>query len=310
MKSQLSSYSIQRNLVAVLLIFINLAGLNTVSAGEEITIQYDDRRLNANIEMADGKDFSDGMVLIVHGTMAHYGMEIIGAAQQVLLDNEVSSLAINLSLNVDNRHGFFDCQEPHYHTQEESLVEIGVWIDWLKRQGTSNIILMGHSRGANQVMVYADESPAPGVTHVLLMAPGTSGTERGIAQYEARYDIKMVDVIARAEKQINQGKANELMRIDFMSCPQANITPRSFLSYWGENKKFNDIERVINKATIPTLVIIGDQDELQPDAIPVLESKITNENVQLEIVGGAGHFFRDLNMDDAIEIAVDFIGAY
>ncbi len=290
-----------------LIILLGILAMGSVKAGEEITITHEDLKLNANLEMADGKDFSDGIVLIVHGTMAHYGMEIIAAAQEVLLENELSSLAINLSLNIDNRHGFFDCQAPHYHTQEDSLIEIGAWIDWLRQQGVTEVTLMGHSRGANQVMVYSIENPAPEVTHVLLLAPGAAGTERGIEQYEARYDIKVADVVAKAEQQISRGNGDQLATYDFLSCPQANVTPKSFLSYWGENRKFNDVETIVNNASIPTLVVMCGQDELQPNALPILESALGNDIVQLEVVEESGHFFRDLNMYDAIDLAVEFI---
>ena len=296
-----------KNLVAGALVCMNLAVFSSSHAGEEVTVQHDDLRLNANLEMADGKDFSDGIVMIVHGHLAHNKMEIITAVQQTLMDNEISSLAINLSLSVDNRHGFFDCLSPHRHKQEDSVTEIAAWVEWLQQKGTEEIVLMGHSRGANQALVYATERPSSSISHVVLLAPGAGFTARGREAYEARYELKVDDVIDSAETLIKAGKGDELMKADFAGCPQARITPNSFLSYYNKTSKFSNPELIMNLSSIPTLLILGDQDDLQPNAAAILDSAIGNEKVQMEIIEGAGHFFRDLNMEDAIDLAVEFI---
>jgi hypothetical protein len=97
---------------------------------EEVTQQYRGLTLNANLELAEGKALEDGVVLILHGTMAHNRMEIIEASQQALLDNNQNSLAINLSLGIDNRHGFYDCAWPNRHTLDGGLDELDAWVNW------------------------------------------------------------------------------------------------------------------------------------------------------------------------------------
>ncbi len=44
---------------------------------KEVTQQYLGLTINANLELADGKALQDGVVLILHGTMAHNLMEIV-----------------------------------------------------------------------------------------------------------------------------------------------------------------------------------------------------------------------------------------
>lgn len=288
-----------------------LAGLLLAIAppakAEQVTMRYGDLTLNANLEMADGKDYSDGMIIILHGMLAHHQMEIIRSAQQVLLDNERSSLAINLSLNIDNRQGFHDCLLPHRHLQEDALLEIDAWVQWLRQKGVSKIALMGHSRGANQLMVYARDYPSRDVTHLVMLAPGAGGTKGARKLYEERYGTDLDEIVAFAEQQVASGSGDELMKFDFGTCPQTDATPRTFLSYWKINNRFSDFSEVLAGISVPTLILIGNQDELQPNAPELLASATVNERVSMIVIESAGHFFRDLNLDEAIEYAIEFI---
>lgn len=73
---------------------LSTTALGSASA-KEVTLEFEDLTLNANLEIADGKQFSDGVVLIMHSFLAHNRMEIIAASQTALLENGQSSLAIN-----------------------------------------------------------------------------------------------------------------------------------------------------------------------------------------------------------------------
>ncbi len=288
------------SLASLMLLSLSLPGQT-----KEVTQKYNGLTLNANLEMAEGKDFSDGMVLILHGLTAHNKMEIVSSAQQVLLDNERSSLAINLSLGIDNRHGFHGCDRPHRHIQDNAVGELSIWVAWLRGQGVRHISMLGHSRGANQIMVYAVEAIDPEVKQIVLMAPGASGTEQGRRNYLGRYGKSVEDVILEAKNAIKAGKGNQLMKMDLLLCAQADSTPESFLSYWLLPNKFAMFREYLSKSPVPTLVIVGSADERQPNSPELLKS-IENDLVNLEVIDGAGHFFRDLNMDEAIEIMVAF----
>ena len=149
---------------------LSIAGLLLLSSAigadaKEVTQQYEGLTLNANLELAaDGADFPASVVLVVHGLMGHNHMEIIESAQRVLRDNGKSSLAINLSLGVDNRKGFYLCDSPHRHLQENAVSEIGAWVAWLRERGAREIVLLSHSRGANESMIYVATRAAPEIT--------------------------------------------------------------------------------------------------------------------------------------------------
>ena len=298
--------SISKNLITVLfasvLIISSLPG-----QAKEVTQQYKGLTLNANLEMAEGKDFEDGMVLILHGLTAHNKMEVIRTAQQVLLDNERSSLAINLSLGIDNRHGFHDCSLPQRHIQDNAVYELGAWVAWLRERGTNQITMIGHSRGANQVMVYAVENRDPVVTHLVMMAPGL-GNNNVKQIFQERYGYIIDEPLEKAYQQISSGKGDDLMKnIDTLPCPKANVTANSFVSYYSKNNKFRKYGEYLSKISIPTLIITGTEDDRQPDIVELMKPFTNNENIRVSVIEGAGHFFRDLNMDEAMEAAIEFI---
>ena len=274
--------------------------------GKEVTQQFRDLTINANLELADGKTLEDGVVLILHGTMAHNRMEIIEASQQALLENDHSSLAMNLSLRVDNRHGFYDCTSQHRHITDEVLDELDAWVGWLRDNGVTRITILAHSRGANQAMVFTVERPDPAVTHLVLLAPNTNPSPK--PEYEARYGEIFDETIERVQKQIAAGKGAELIDdLDFSYCPRASVTADSFYSYYRVDDRFRNFPLYLPQIPVPTLIITGTRDELAPNIEKDVAPFVDGKKLRLSKVEESGHFFLDLNIEEAIEAAVEFI---
>ena len=273
---------------------------------KEVTQQFRGLTINANLELADGKTLEDGVVLILHGTMAHNRMEIIEASQQALLENDHSSLAMNLSLRIDNRHGFYDCATPHRHIADEAVDELGAWVGWLREMGVARIIILAHSRGANQAMVYVVEHPDPVVTNLVLLSPNTNPSPK--PDYEGRYGEIFDETIERVKQQIAAGKGTELIdNLDFSYCPRASVTADSFYSYNRLDDKFRNFPLYLSQLPIPTLIITGTRDEVAPNIEKDVTPFVDGKKVRLTKIENAGHFFLDLNIEEAIEAAVEFI---
>ncbi|MCK5665041.1 MAG: alpha/beta hydrolase [Thiotrichaceae bacterium] len=273
---------------------------------KEVTHQFHGLTLNANLELAEGRVLTDGVVLILHGIMGHNRMEIIETTQQALLDNDRSSLAINLSLSMNNRHGFFDCTWPHHHVQDDAIDEISVWVGWLRDQGVTRVILMAHSRGANQAMVYAVDNKDPEVTQLIFLAPGTFDDSN--QQFANRYGNHFGKLMAKAQKNISTGMGNQIMeKTDFWFCPQAKVTADSFVSYYSDKSRFRNFQSYLPRITVPTLITTGTQDERQPDIKKHVYPYVDGKLVRLSVIEGADHFFRDFNIEEAMEAAVEFL---
>ncbi len=291
-------------LVALLLSVFTLTA--QAAESKEIKQKYNDLTVNANLLMADGKSYQDGMVLLTHGTLTHAGRSTYANLQQLLADRGISSLAINLSLGLDDRHGEYDCKTPHRHRHEDAVGEIGFWLNWLKKQGANDITLMGHSRGGNQTAWFSVEQDDPAVKRVVLIAPATWNYDAEKADYKKKYGQSIEPILAKAEKLVAEGKGDTLIKnINFIYCKDTSATANAVVSYY-KNEPRMDTPTLLKDAKKPTLVVIGSADTVVTD----LEEKmngVESEQVTVTVVDGAGHFFRDFFAEDLADNAAEFI---
>ncbi|UHD15834.1 alpha/beta hydrolase [Thiocapsa bogorovii] len=291
-------------------ILIGLLAITSLSCAkaEEVNLDFNGLTLNANLEIAEGKQLSDGVVLIMHSFLAHNRMEIIEASQTALLENGQSSLAINVSLDVDNRHGFYDCMIPIRFKLADALDELDAWIAWLKGQGATSVVLMGHSISANQMLTYAATRHEPTVKALVLLAPNTVGHPSSPERYRVDYDSDLEQVLARAKELVEAGKGDELMtETDFGFCPKATVSAEAFYDFYEQNNEFWNAHVFLPKTDVPVLVIAGSVDDRQPNIPEHVAPYVDDERVYLTVIEDADHFFRDLNIEEAVEAAVEFI---
>ncbi|WP_299177157.1 alpha/beta hydrolase [uncultured Neptuniibacter sp.] len=283
-------------------LFVTLAiCLSTFASAEEVSIKPNNLRLNANLLLSEESGFST-VVLITHGTLAHNGMEIIDSWQSLLTDEGISSLAINLSLGQDNRHGMYDCSSRHTHKHTDAIEEIHHWIQWLKSKGSKQIILAGHSRGGNQSAWYLSEYQEPAIQALILLAPQTWDQQTEASAYKSRYQVELKPLLDNAAELSGD---SVLSKVDFIYCEDAEVYLESFVSYYQPDSRL-DTPTLLRSETTPTLVIAGSEDT----TVPALEEKIhaiNNKNVQVVEIEGADHFFRDLYMDEVIEHSIEFM---
>ena len=289
-----------------LILLIAVLAVGQVHA-EEVKLSHKGLTLNANIEQAD--DWPAGPVLVMtHGTLSHNKNELMTALQELFVENGVSTLAINLGLGLDDRHGPYDCATPHTHKHDDAVAEIGLWLDWLKKQGAKQISLLGHSRGGNQTAWFAVEHDDPVISKVLLVAPQTWSPEYAAKSYEERYGKALAPVLSDARKLVAAGKSSEPMaHTDFIYCKDTTATAGAFASYYDTDMR-QDTPHLLPKIKKPVLVFAATEDQvvkgLDKKLAPVAESGV----IELEVMEGADHSFRDLYAEDLVDRAVEFIG--
>jgi len=187
-----------------------LVVLTSVVDAKEVTLSHKGLTLNANLELAAGKTLADGAVLLTHGSLAHNGMEIITYFQSLLKEKGYNTLAINLSLGLDNRHGMYDCKVTHRHRHEDAAEEIGVWVNWLKQQGAKRVTVMGHSCGGTQTALYAAGQPDAAVNAVVLLAPATR-ENNDAARYQQLFGKSLAPWVERARQRVQDGQGGAVM---------------------------------------------------------------------------------------------------
>jgi pimeloyl-ACP methyl ester carboxylesterase len=280
------------------------AALAGAAAAEEVRLQHEGLTLNARLQLADGKSLADGAILLTHGTLAHNRMEIISELQGQLRDAGHNTLAINLSLGLDDREGAYDCAVPHRHRHTDAVGEITAWVDWLKSKGAGEIVVLGHSRGGNQTAWYAAEHADPAVEAVVLIAPSTWSEQEAARGYESANEKPLAPILERARAAARDGQGAQMMEeIDILYCQGTSATADAFLSYYEPDPRF-DTPQLLERIERPTLLIAGSEDTIVRDLAERVAPLADGERLQFVMLEGADHFFRDLYVDDIVE-AVD-----
>ena len=275
----------------------------------EVKLRLGELTLNAQLQKA-GDNWPKGpVVLITHGTLAHNGMEIVATLQALFEERGISSLAINLSLGLDDRHGMYACKTPHRHKHTDALNEIGAWLGWLESQGVQQVVLLGHSRGGNQTAWFAAERAAPLVSGLVLIAPATWDAERQAAQYSKRFGKPLAPIREQAQQMIAQGQGNQLMEgVDFIYCQDTSATAAAFANYYALEPRL-DTPQLLPKLKQPVLVFAGSEDDVVRGLEQAVAPLADGDGIRFEVIDGADHFFRDLYAEDLADISVEFIQA-
>ncbi|SCA57469.1 conserved exported hypothetical protein [Candidatus Terasakiella magnetica] len=261
-----------------------------------------------NLELAEGKNLKDdGVVLFVHGTLAHKDMAIVSAQRELLNEREINVLAINLTLGLDKRTGMYDCAIPHTHKHRDALTEIGAWLDWLKAKGATSVTLMGHSRGGNQAAWFEAERSNELVKKLILVAPQTWSADKETASYKQRYNTELTPVLGTMTAHVKAGKAEAMNKgVDFIYCPKATVTAGAFVDYYTPDAKF-DTPALLASIKKPTLVVGASDDTVVPD-LPKKMGMIKQDNVSFVMVEEADHMFIDFAGEDLADQVAEFIG--
>lgn len=290
--------------------FLSLVVAMVVASGElqarEVTLPYNGLTLNADLSLAEGKKLADGAILITHGTLAHRDMELVAELRKLLNKRGYNTLAINLSLGIDNRRGMYDCKIPHRHRNTDTVDEIGAWIEWLKQQGAQRVFLLGHSRGGLQTALYAAERDNGLVQAVVLLAPATR-ENNDAAAYQQRYRKSLAPILRKAEELAKSGRGHAVMRdVDFLTCRGTSVTADSFNSYYKDAPSL-DTPSLLPKIRKPTLVVVASDDEIVVGLDKRVAPLVDGNRLQMKIISGADHFFSDLNAEEAADAVNEFL---
>mgnify|MGYP000152099600 CR=1 FL=1 len=57
----------------------------------------------------------------------------------------------------------------------------------------------------------------------------------------------------------------------------------------------------------PSIIIVGTEDDVVPGLQEKAATVADGKKITLKIIDGAGHFLRDLHLEDAVDIVVDWL---
>jgi len=281
----------------LVLYLINTLFLSLPALADPLQIKWAGLSLNGNLVTAE--DTQNPIFLIVHGTWAHGAMELPATLQSLLEDEGYASLAITLSLGVNDRQGFFDCQSPVVQGHGEAIEEIHAWYLFLREQGYSKIVLIAHSRGGAQAALYQQRYPQDQIVALALIAPMTWQKGVEAKAYHDKFDVSLYDLLGQAEQYQQAGKGL-FTPPGVLYCDKTPVSPGAFISYYSAIPEKNTPALLIN-AEVPMFVYLGSEDPLSIRFAEQQALFSTKGNISVITIDGADHFFRDLYADELIE---------
>lgn len=270
---------------------------------EPVQLQHDGRTLNADLALPSDGDIRSGLVILVHGTLMHGRMEIMAALQKGLAERGVGSLAITLSLGLDDRRGPYDCATPHRYMLDDVAREINAWTQWARERGVARVDLAGHSRGGAQVAYALANRTASGVRRVVLIAPTVFEPGEVATGYEKSFGMPLPVLLASA--MAVRGAPDALLRpVGFLYCRDTAVAPRTFVDTYTVPER-HDTPTLLPRIDIPTLVVVAGNDEV----VRGLDRRLPppSDRLRIATVDGADHQFRDLYGDELADAVAAFI---
>ena len=272
-------------LTLILLLAPSLANAITV---EEIL--RDDLHITADYRQ--GSDEKPA-ILLLHGFLTVHTFSLIQKVADELADNNFTVLAPTLSLGISKRKSTLACDALHLHNMQNDIEEIHWWLQWLINKGHKNIILMGHSTGALQIIQYANQYPAPEIHKIIsisLIPLGRHNWPRLAQSID-----KAENLVKRQDSGINQ--------FTLTYCDENYSSPANdFLSYARWNHKV--LLEAIRNSKKQITVIMGGADD---SAYVGWNNDMGQAGAKVSVIPGANHFFNTGHEFELYDQLMDFL---
>jgi pimeloyl-ACP methyl ester carboxylesterase len=194
-----------------------------------------------------------------HGTASCHGIEAFELALKKFAESYDWGY-----LTFDNRgaHVLEDWQVSGAAVEKftDSHLDIEAWLNYLKSTGVKNVILSGHSLGAEKIVDFVNWYNDPMVKGLILLSPAdTAGAQEGWEEKsETSYQKK-------AEEMVSNGDGENLLRDEKAHAGVLPISAETYLNFFSKDSHLRQAlpfkANELKKIPLPTIAIVPDKDE-------------------------------------------------
>lgn len=276
-----------------------ILGLGLLLLCQAVQAQLIETRLGKNtVLVADirpGKSTLPAVILL-HGFLQTRHFQTVERLQDGLATSGFTTLAPTLSLGISRRSKSMACEAAHRHTLEQDVKEIALWVNWLAQRQPGPIVLIGHSYGSLEGLVYAADHPHPALSRIIALS--LVDTEQPTS-----HSTRLTVPAMLNDATTRRARGNNAL-VDFAigHCKKFTATPQSYLSYanW-DRKKVLDLSR---RTRVPLNVILGGADNrMGADWAQAL----TAAGVRVDKINGANHFFDAEYEFDLLDLVINHL---
>ena len=142
-------------------------------------------------------------------------------------------------------------------TPDDGKALIDEIVDQVAHRG-KKVVLVGHSLGGSNALIYAAGKPNKGVIGIVTIAPGH------MLHRSNRMQRETAGSVDKARQMVSAGNGNEkeyFSELNTGKVREVYMSANTYLSYY-DLDKFPDVELLLTKIKLPVLWIAGDQDRL------------------------------------------------
>lgn len=244
----------------------------------------------ATADLRAGKP-GQATVLLMHGFLQTREFQTVSRLADGIANAGFTTLSPTLSLGISRRTRSLACEAAHHHTLEQDVAEIAFWVDWLARHKPGPVIIVGHSYGSLQSLIYAANKPAATLRQVIALS---------LVDAERPSDARTA-MLNEAKTSVAK-KETGLLNYTLGYCKKYVATPQSFLSY--ANLQRNDILQLSRKIKVPVEVIMGGNDDRMGEG---WTEKLRAAGNQVQVIEGANHFFDAEHEFDVLDAVISLL---
>lgn len=240
-----------------------------------------------SIPLSNGKqglaDFRRGSaerpaIFLLHGFLQTYRFSTIQLIADELASSGYTTLAPTLTLNINQRRQGMSCDAIQNHSVAEGNQEIADWIAWLRTQGYSRIVAIGHSSGSMRLLNYLSEQPPQ--ERIRLIATSIGPIHDWHNPQEVQQQIQRAEELARTHPE-------QIASYTLGFCSHNYPAPaRAYLSYmqWSEAWVLQQLQQLSRHVH----VILGTNDNWLP---PEWGKRLAGTSIPTTLVEGGSHNF-------------------
>ena len=224
-------------------------------------------------------------ILVMHGFLQTYDFLTTESIINSLSSLGYTVIGPNLSLGISDRQQSMQCQAPHDHRFEGDLREIDFWVQWLRKQGYSRIILVGHSWGSQHDLGYAEAYPQAPISAVIAIS---------LVRTEQTAAVRAKQLSAAKARLARRDKSLHAYALSF--CKTFMASPASYLSYaaWTDQRTLDALAQ-LRERKLPVYVVVGSADKrIDPDWVQAVRGQAH----RVDVIEGANHFFSSVHEFD------------
>lgn len=241
-------------------------------------------------------------LIYLHGLGGNgYRSHIVKALAKVCNRNKISFFSINtrghdLVAGRTKKHVRSNYNGSVYEVFNESIHDVRGAIAYAKSRGAKEFYLVGHSTGANKIAYCIQRGLK--VKKVVYLGPGDDiGMQQNILG--DREYIKMQKLAAKLRVK------NPYQIMPIKNLGYLDISAASYHSLFGARNRMDQFPfrelrpgakwKRIGNSRIPSLVVLGEEDEYLPNSAATIKSFIENnyKKLPVKLIAGAGHSFSE-----------------